>query len=100
MIFKFLIGKNPFLLFGLVANINGNRYEHSPAVVNYKFLKSIQKRIEKIYLLLQFIWVSDLHKLNPLKSTPPNSFNSAWPMTTEIESLKNLNFTIWLTLIL
>lgn len=39
MIFKFTICKNPFLLFGLVANINGNRCEHLPAVVNYKILK-------------------------------------------------------------
>lgn len=47
MIFKFMICKNPFLLFGLVANINGNRREHLPAVVNYKILKSIQKCIQK-----------------------------------------------------
>lgn len=47
MIFKFTICKNPFLLFGLVANINGNRCEHLPAVVNYKILKSIQKCIQK-----------------------------------------------------
>lgn len=87
MIFNFMIGKNPFFLFGLVVNTNGNRRKLLPAVVNYTL--SLFRNIEKIHLLLQFIWVDNLHNLNPLKSTPPNSFNSAWPMTIETEALES-----------
>ena len=33
--FSFMTGKNPFLLFGLVASTNGKRRKSLPAVVNY-----------------------------------------------------------------
>lgn len=97
MIFKFRICKNTLTLFGLVTNINENKLEHLSTVVNYKILNLLKSVLRKIHVLLQFIWADNLHNLNPLKSTPPNSFSSAWPVTIDIESLKNLNFPIWLT---